>query len=251
MNRRAMAIRILVTIICIIIIIAGILNFPMLAARGTLAVLVVLAPPMMIAWFMFDGIREMIKRDKSNSRGKQSTPQPTAKPAPELTQHDNVPIQEYRRGLLEAAASLSDHNLKARQYIEEYQQDGDHEQYRELQEELGIEPRLFDVFLEALIEQGFVGQNDWKFSLDDYLYNSEKAFLYYGIDLHIYDEIADKAHICAPEAFQIIKEHLPEGFGVGLIDDDSDTYYLVIARKSDLQKSEVIMKGIGHKLTII
>ena len=85
------------------------------------------------------------------------------------------------------------------------------------------------ILQEGLIELGFIGSNDWKFSLEEFLYTAKESLDFYGIDKTLWDDIVDKNEIVSPKALQLFAERLPEGFGLGMWDFGDDQYKLIVA----------------------
>ena len=113
-----------------------------------------------------------------------------------------------------------------------------------LYEDLDIE----DIVKYGLICFGYMGYNDWKFPLEDLLFNSKKAFKYYGIDMSIYNDVPDQDNLCAPEALEVISGKLPDGFGLGMWDFGEDSIIIIVSRKSALELSEKLGKELGLQI---
>jgi len=120
----------------------------------------------------------------------------------------------------------------------------DQEYFRQSVEDEGIEA----VIKQGLITFGYIGSNDWKFPLEDMLFNAEKSFAHYGIDVSIYENIPNKDEIVAPEALKLIVSRLPEGFGMGMWDFGSDSYELIIARTQTLETAAKLADELGLQI---
>ena len=101
------------------------------------------------------------------------------------------------------------------------------------------------VIRECLNRFGYMGTNDWKFPLEDLLFNSKKAFEHYKIDTSAYGDIPDKDRLCAPEALKLIEAGLPDGFGLGMWDFGDDCLDLIVSKKSALKSAEKLAEEIG------
>ena len=110
-----------------------------------------------------------------------------------------------------------------------------------LSEDLNIE----DIVKFGLICFGYMGYNDWKFPLEDLLFNSQRAFEHYGIDMSIYNDIPNQDELCAPEALDAMSRKLPDDYGVGMWDFEEDSIVLIVSRKSALELSEKLGKELG------
>ena len=137
-------------------------------------------------------------------------------------------------------------NNKTDEFIEKFQPilDENDPDLLNLNEDLDIE----DIVKFGLICFGYMGYNDWKFPLEDLLFNSEKAFRHYGIDMSIYADIPNQDELCAPEALEAMSGKLPDGFGLGMWDFGEDSIVLIMSRKSALALSEKLGKELGLRI---
>lgn len=153
----------------------------------------------------------------------------------------------------QAAVLLSDNNESVLERLATYETNdwSWHKELASLTKAEKEQVSYFDFMIIVLEEVGFVGTNDWKFSLADFIYNSKKALDYYGIDPAIYKEVTNKETVVAPEAFQELKRYLPFVYGVGVLLDDSDTYNVVIGPQSKLLKAQELLRKAGENLYIV
>ena len=258
MKAKKILIRVIVLIICLAAVIFQVLRIGEydLHGSGMWLFVIGIAVPVMIGWGMIDGIKKVIRESNDDQPGfKKYTQEPiSAKEAEELREAQDgeaqmykEPTKEFKDALYLVAGLLSDHDPEVAGMMGSYES-GDWSQHFE---EVGEETDFFEIFLLSLNKGGFLGFNDWKFSLEDFVFNSQSAFDYYGIDTSRYEEIEGKGEICAPEAFQEMKRYLPEGYGVGIIMHDSDTYHVVVAPQEKLEEAKEIMNRIGEDINII
>ena len=137
-------------------------------------------------------------------------------------------------------------NNKTDEFIDKFQPiiDENDPDLLNLNEELDIE----DIVKYGLICFGYVSYNDWKFPLEDLLFNSEKAFKHYGIDMSVYNDIPNQDELCAPEALDAMSRKLPDGFGLGMWDFGEDSIVLIVSRKSTLELSEKLGKELDLQI---
>jgi len=124
----------------------------------------------------------------------------------------------------------------------------------------GIEEYFFDEFdkgglagieisqlaLYGLIYFGYIGHNDWKFGMDDFLFNSAQALKHYGLDVSMYDSVENQSEIMAPESFKVIQKGLPEDMGLALWENDSDEYSIIISKMETLKKAEKLAEELSR-----
>ena len=134
-------------------------------------------------------------------------------------------------------------NKKADEFIDKFQPmlNENDPDLLNLSEDLDLE----DIVKFGLVCFGYMGYNDWKFPLEDLLFNSQRAFEHYGIDMSIYSDIPNQDEQCASDALDVIRGKLPDGFGLGMWDFEEDSIILIVSRKSTLELSEQLGKELG------
>ena len=128
----------------------------------------------------------------------------------------------------------------------------------------GIDEYFYDEFAEGLefidikalvlyglVYFGFIGSNDRKFSMEDFLFNLEEAFQHYGLDITKYDSIDEQWEIMAPDSLDLIKKELPDHMGLALWDTQSDEYMIILTKKETLKKAVPLAEAIGIKIVIL
>ena len=128
----------------------------------------------------------------------------------------------------------------------------------------GIDEYFYDEFAEGLefidikalvlyglVYFGFIGSNDRKFSMEDFLFNLEEAFQHYGLDITMYDSIDEQWEIMAPDSLDLIKKELPDHMGLALWDTHSDEYMMILTKKSILAQAVPLAEELGIKISVL
>lgn len=187
---------------------------------------------------LFDSIKAVAKgtENKSGQPSKQQRKDAALELKEKQARRAN-PSDGYQDAIRDIAALLSDDNDEVLWYLSTYQSpDWSWNEYlAELSPKERADINLLDFMILALNAKGFVGINDWKFTLEDFLANSQPAFNYYQLDSSVYSGVIGYDTMQAPHAFQEIKRYLPGGYGLGLIQNDSDSYNVVIAPEHKLK----------------
>ena len=187
---------------------------------------------------------------KTQNAQKEEAPAETA-----VTRETNTPNTQK---IIELASVLSDNDTGFIELLSLYAEDQtidfkarfksilDEDQQEEL-EGVYFED-IENIVQEGLICLGYMGANDWKFPLEDMLFNLQKAFEHYGLDISVYDDIPNKGELCAPGALQLITERLPSDFGLGMWDFGEDSWILIVAPKANLLLAEKLGKELGFPI---
>lgn len=207
-----------------------------------------------IPWAMIDSIKAIIKgTDKQPKTLSKTEKTAILEQANTKFKQQKYPDNTYQRAIYSTVELLTDYDEKALKLLDTYktEQWTWSEYLGDLDEEERKTITYFNFMIWILYERGFLGLNDWKFSLNDFIFNSQPTLDYYGIQLVGQDKIATPELILAPEAFQELKKMLPEEFGVGILIDDSDSYLIVIAPQKRLEEAATLLETIQEKLFIV
>lgn len=104
----------------------------------------------------------------------------------------------------------------------------------------------FTALQHSLETFGYIGANDWKFSLKDLLYNQRKAFEKFGVDPAVYDVIPKQSCLLAPFAIELVERYLPPGFDLALWDTGGDDIFIVIGPRQMIDKAVAMAEQLGH-----
>lgn len=191
---------------------------------------------------------------------KKSIPQGQAKTPQESVHKERSPkeIQQF----IDLAMILSEQDKALLTVLEAYQREDSIAFQNAFQE--GIDEYFYDEFAEGLecidieplvlyglVYFGFIGSNDWKSGMDDFLVNSEEAFEHYGLDISIYDSIDEQWEIMAPDSLELIKKGLPDPMGLALWDTQSDEYMMILTKKSTLAQAVPLAEELGIKISVL
>ena len=191
---------------------------------------------------------------------KKSIPQGQAKTPQESVRKERSPkeIQQF----IDLAMILSEQDKALLTVLEAYQREDSIAFQNAFQE--GIDEYFDDEFadglecidieplvLYGLVYFGFIGSNDWKSGMDDFLVNSEEAFEHYGLDISIYDSIDEQWEIMAPDSLELIKKGLPDPMGLALWDTQSDEYMMILTKKSTLAQAVPLAEELGIKISVL
>lgn len=181
-----------------------------------------------------------------------------------VLQKDLPPVlieEERTESLIELAKILSDSDA-ALLHLLTLHQEGKGKEFGLAFKE-GIEEFFYDEYdeddlscieietlvIRGLIYFGYIGNNDWKFNMEDFLFNSEQAFQHYGLQISLYDNLENKDQIFAPEALEQIAQRLPEEMGVAVWNEESDSYLVIISKKEIISQAIPIAHKVGIKIT--
>ena len=104
---------------------------------------------------------------------------------------------------------------------------------------------IVEIAKEILEYRGYIVGIDWKAPFEDLLFVAKKSLAHYGIDPSVYDDVPDQDMLQAPDALEVMASRLPEGFGMGFWDYESDSYQVIIGKKSTLKAAEALGKELG------
>lgn len=123
--------------------------------------------------------------------------------------------------------------------------------------ELGIEEveqyDAWKLMSETLERFGYLSYNDWKFTMEDLVFNLSSTLKKNNIDPSIFKDYPKKEEVIDPSDFPNLASFLPDGYALVAIDTGEDSYAVTIvsllnARKvveiSDSIKRPVEIRGI-------
>jgi len=87
------------------------------------------------------------------------------------------------------------------------------------------------LLVHALRSFGYLSYNDWKFSVEDALFNLAPVLAHYGLDGSLFDDIPDQYNIMMEEALPMIGAHMPEGYILLDIYTGEDSYAITVASR--------------------
>lgn len=87
----------------------------------------------------------------------------------------------------------------------------------------------WNLMIDTLDRFGYLSYNDWKFDMEDLIFNLSSPLKKNSIDPEIFEEYPIKEEIIDPKEFPLLAEFLPNDYALLNIDTGEDSYVVTIA----------------------